>query len=822
MPNPIYSASKTRSNRPGWSLSFRHPLLPDPKGRLGRKVRRGLGTTDTAHADRLVAQMNVLLGNSSWWSRSKRSDASERFSEVVVAAFYDLIPVQPEDSESLREEAMALPTPEDGYSRVLFVGTTGAGKTSLLRQMIGSDPVKDRFPSTAPAKTTIADIEVLQSQGDYFAVVTFFGESHIRTNVEECIVDACLVASDSQTPDTKIAERLLNHRDQKFRLGYVLGDWGAITTAEEEDEFSFDLEPDEPEGDVEGLGSHERTSNRQLLRSLVARIKTIAGRSSEQVSTELGEDFKGTTGANREAFEELIEESIRKDPRFGGLARDIMKSILHRFTFVEKGELERGPTGWPFRWTYVTGNRSDFITQVRWFSSNHWREFGRLLTPVVNGIRVKGPLFPSFSENGSPLVLIDGQGLGHTPDSSSSVTTRVTRRFDTVDVILLVDNAKQPMQAASLSVLRSVAASGHSEKLLLAFTHFDQIKGPALRTQVHKRTHVMDSVRNALSNLSDVLGTSATKTIERNIERKCFMLGGIDRQLSRLPVRPRRYMQNTLTDLVAVCGNAKNRPPQPEAHPSYEYPVYDPTEIAVAVQRAVSRFQEPWLARLGLRAHKIYEKEHWARVKALNRRIATGLADEYGKLKPVADLVDCLMMSLSGFLDEPIVRRNPLGEEQGRRVIDKIKQGVSRELHGLAFHRLVEQHIKEWRNAYELRGKGSTFVRARRIHGIYDEAAPSIGSQVLRPSDSLLKEVRRIVTEAIEVNGGHMRLVVGDRAKAAPAREPKQAPTSSPRSHLANRQHRTDINRQHQASVSQCDRCGRPLVECLADECWRR
>ena len=66
---------------------------------------------------------------------------------------------------SLREAHIRLPNAEqDGYSRVLFVGTTGAGKTSLFRQLIGSDPDDDRFPSTAPAKTTIADIEVIQAE----------------------------------------------------------------------------------------------------------------------------------------------------------------------------------------------------------------------------------------------------------------------------------------------------------------------------------------------------------------------------------------------------------------------------------------------------------------------------------------------------------------------------------------------------------------------------------------------------------------------------------------------------------------------------------
>ena len=130
-------------------------------------MRRGLGTADEVEADRLVEEMNVLLSDRAWWNANRRADAGNKFSNIVVDAFYDEIQAGREDPESLREESIPLPDEEEGYSRVLFVGTTGAGKTSLLRQLIDSDPDRDRFPSTAPAKTTIADIEVVQGGSNY-------------------------------------------------------------------------------------------------------------------------------------------------------------------------------------------------------------------------------------------------------------------------------------------------------------------------------------------------------------------------------------------------------------------------------------------------------------------------------------------------------------------------------------------------------------------------------------------------------------------------------------------------------------------------------
>ena len=55
----IYKASKTRSNRPGWSVTFNHPCRTDARGKYGLKVRRGLGTADDAEADRLVDQLDA-------------------------------------------------------------------------------------------------------------------------------------------------------------------------------------------------------------------------------------------------------------------------------------------------------------------------------------------------------------------------------------------------------------------------------------------------------------------------------------------------------------------------------------------------------------------------------------------------------------------------------------------------------------------------------------------------------------------------------------------------------------------------------------------
>jgi len=96
------------------------------------------------------------------------------------------------DFLAIREQVLPFPTPSDGYTRVLLLGTTGAGKTTLVRQLIGTDPETEHFPSTSTAKTTTCDLELILAQGRFEAVVSFLPRTIIRTYVEESVTAAVL------------------------------------------------------------------------------------------------------------------------------------------------------------------------------------------------------------------------------------------------------------------------------------------------------------------------------------------------------------------------------------------------------------------------------------------------------------------------------------------------------------------------------------------------------------------------------------------------------------------------------------------------------
>lgn len=364
---------------------------------------------------------------------------------------------------------------------------------------------------------------------------------------------------------------------------------------------------------------------------------------------------------------------------------------------------------------------------------------------------MQGSFQPVFSDQEYKLVLIDGQGLGHTPDSASSVTTHITKRFDDVDVILLVDSAQQPIQAAPLSVIRAVAASGYHKKLAIAFTHFDNVKGANLPNFDAKKAHVMASVTNGLQSLMTVLGKPVIRVLERNLESKCFMIGGLNRSLEQATAgQKRKQNRDELLELLEFCQRSMDSQSTIEIAPRY-----DPDGLAFAVQAATHDFQKRWDAVLGISQLAGTHKEHWARVKALNRRLAEKTDVEYDTLRPVADFLARLNEAISYYLDKPENwTRAPDSEEDAEAAIDLIRRRIFAELHPLSESRIATNPIARWMEAYKYAGTGSTYKRAAEIHGIYTNAAPEINLAMDSVAKEFLGEIKAIVFGAVKEAGG--------------------------------------------------------------------
>lgn len=723
VPKPYKASVSKTQGRQSYSIIFRHPVRKDRNtGKPGLRVRAGLGTKDTTEANHLVEQMNELLTNSDYWTMAAQTSAGERFDSRIIDIFYHNLLPKPINFLELREKALPIPSSENSqYRTALLLGTTGAGKTTLLRQLIGTHPKNERFPSTSTAKTTVADTEIIVCEGSYQSTVTFMEKDEVRDYLEECIFKAVLAAYQNKS-DAEVLRSLLQHVDQRMRFNYVLGngpikeedDWDDDDTDDEETIIDLEITPDY-------LDNIDINKTNTVLINTVEHIRDIAKNQGENLRAELNATEETDQRVIDELFEEELDQLLRQDETCHIIADELMDEIETRFKALSSGSLQKTKQGWPLKWENTNTDRLTFIKEILRFSSNNAPLFGTLLTPLVNGIRVKGPFFPLWNETiNQPIVLIDGEGLGHTPDSSSSLSSKLLRQINNTDAVILVDNAAQPMQAAPIAALRALVRTGNIKKLLMCFTHFDALKADNLPTVSSQKEHVLASAENVMIRIGEDLGPGAERALRQTLAKHCFFLGGIDKILNTNKKRGKHSIEQLKLLLTSIDQIVD----QPE--PVKSRPVYDRMNLALAIREAAEQFRQAWLPRLGLTYKSGIDKEHWTRIKALSRRLATGWTDEYDNLRPVSDLHKQLGELIYITIQEPIrwSAEKPNDDEQ-QQIFDNLSSKLAVHFLELASQRVWTDRSEEWQNAYNQTGKGSTFVRSEIIAGrIYEKAAP--------------------------------------------------------------------------------------------------
>ena len=756
MENRRYSASLSQTQgRSGYSVIFRHPVRRnEATGKPGVRIRRGLGTRDKAVAEQLRDELNVLLGGPQYHDPAARTEAERRFDPRVVDIFFNKMAPEETDFPALRDAVIPLPEAEpDGYRRVFFLGTTGAGKTTLVRQLIGTDPMKERFPSTSTAKTTIHDTEIVLAAGDWRAVVTFASRDEVREYLNECVSAAVLSAANGAS-DAEVLRRLLNHVNQRFRFSYVLGN-GSPAAVPGSD---FEDDEDEPGGEPDLLSAEERNAidlvdTERLLSHVTEKLRELARRLGDDLRAQRDDESEEDERMANEPFEEELDNLLRGEVDFHQVTDALMEAIEKRFDLLPPGKVRKTRQGWPLAWSgaWPVDKRAEFLRAISRFSSNYAPLFGRLLTPLVNGVRVAGPFSPMWNGGEIPkLVLLDGEGLGHTPSKSSlAVSTSVSRRIDFADAVLLVDSATQPMQAAPLAAMQEIVATGNARKLITAFTHFDEVKGDDLPNASAKVQHVLASAENVLAAIGEELGPNAARALRQRLECARFFLADLHEPLSEDTASGKRTISQ-LRKLLHAVDAVIERPQPAKAHP-----VYDRMNLVLAIRGAADAFHEKWRPLLGLGHNPGLAKEHWTRIKALSRRLAMGWADEYDKLQPVADLRRELVGRVYVFVQNPLRWKEPEpAEDQKQSCFDAFADDLGRRLLALCTRRVWRERAAQWQDAYYRRGAGSASVRARIIgNEIYEPAAPIPDLTPSRDRNRFLREVTAEVMGAAQEIG---------------------------------------------------------------------
>jgi hypothetical protein len=131
------------------------------------------------------------------------------------------------------------------------------------------------------------------------------------------------------------------------------------------------------------------------------------------------------------------------------------------------------------------------------------------------------------------------------------------------------------------------------------------------------------------------------------------------------------------------------------------------------------------------------------------------MADYYDSLQPVADLRKELQDRIYVFVQNPVKWRGKEPSDDQKQVIfDSFANAIALRMLKLATNRVWMERGREWQNAYDKRGTGSSYVRADIIGTrILDPAAPIPNLTPSIDRNEFLHEVAAGVKEAADECG---------------------------------------------------------------------
>ena len=588
----------------------------------------------------------------------------------------------------LREMVLPGPSQTTGYRTILVIGTTGAGKSTLIRQLMGTAP-SDGFPATSASKTTVAETEVLLAPGDFYATATFMPLTEVRAYLEENVVNAGLAIFDDR-PAHEIRTRLLDHVDQRFRLRYLLGEGNAGALAARADH-------DGPPKLADQL--------RQNTEAILGQIQQLLDEAVQSELTAIVDSGAATSETPEEELHVLLKDRLAANSTTIEIVDFLSSEIRARVELLCPTDVVASRDGWPLYWRCHRTDRGQFLADLRRFAGNDHADFGTLLTPLINGLRIRGPFHPVWANELPYVMLIDREGLGHTPDSVSSLPSSTTRMFDEVDSIVIVDNAQQPMQAAPVAAVRQIAAAGHGDKLILCFSHFELVQGPNLPDLGARRQHVVASVDQVLSAIGNELGYPTERLLRQRLDRNLYLFSRLHTDLAG------PEDGDTLSELHWLLGQLRV-----EADPldlGHSRPLYEPGMLAAAINDAVAAYLRYWELRLGVAVDPAIRPAHWSKIKALCVRYARRSNDEYEAMRPAGDLVAALTDALRGLAAAPMGWTDGQPDEDiEQQIYDAITRKVNADLRKLVSDRLFLDAAELWAEARDVAGPNSTANRA--------------------------------------------------------------------------------------------------------------
>jgi len=324
--------------------------------------------------------------------------------------------------------------PED-LPKLYLLGSTGAGKTSIVQNILGTKEYK--FPSVSQMRTTVAVTEyIIDSTLPYKTILLFKEKKEIINSIEEIVKSAISTVRKKGSSD--IINKLKESSDQRFRLKYILDD------------------------------------------SFLTSIANIIIE-NERLFQNFSEDIKLSEIDNSSDEVKLLTEK---------LSLDIFIEIEKKLSEICDVSYDNNN----LIYSFIKEEKEVFIDETKKFLSN---EKGSL-SPLIKYARVEGNLLATWIPQDFKFILIDGEGIGHSlKDIGSELSVRHLDFFAISDAILLIEKGDDPFISGGNRAVKSIVINGYQDRLNLIFSKTDKIETDSLEFDLNEiKTKLSSNIAN--------------------------------------------------------------------------------------------------------------------------------------------------------------------------------------------------------------------------------------------------------------------------------------------------------------------------------------
>ncbi len=374
------------------------------------------------------------------------------------------------------------------------------------------------------------------------------------------------------------------------------------------------------------------------------------------------------------ANKESNDETLFSDAIIKQAIKKIIEDILTEINNIFNNAFGNGFTLFSDDLVVIKGinNKDDFIIENKKLLSH---EFGSIAM-LAEYVRIEGDLLADWLDNSLEFVLIDGEGIGHSlGEKRDTLSARHYDFFNFCNAIILLDDAVNPFAAGGHGAIEGIYLNGHQNKFRLVFSKVDKLE------QADKNAYFRRNINNLKSALKK-------DDIDFKVENKdSYKLKGLDKQ---------NTSEDTKKEIVKLLLSIHDVQEDNLRELEYDFNVlfskFNSDQLIDGIQNKIN-------------------KEHWAVVKALSKRLANDEI-EYRHLKPLSWILMFIMRDINVFLKREDELVSEVCDSQ-----NKIKQKFSNKLINYIYTNFIKDKDHLWLQAFEKNGIGSHLVRKEFIFG---------------------------------------------------------------------------------------------------------